>query len=427
MAVTVELSINGKTDQSGRYVTWAPAPCRLRVLDPDGATGQISANLSNRQTGSGGKLVFRAKLADAPADQLDLSLAANGAPALFFVAGRFRSPSLADGDASIEIRLGAGAPILTTFPMMVRIRKNAEKLTTAERNRFLHALARLNNQGQGVFRSFRATHMDDTSREAHGRDGFMPWHRAFLLDLERELQRLDPGVTLPYWRFDQPAPKLFSASFLGAADPASGSVRFLPSNPLRLWSTDGQLGFRRRPLFDPRTSAARNPTGPVTAEGVTVNSSAHYGSLRPIFEQQPHGRAHVSFQGLIQEIDTAAGDPLFYLLHCNVDRLWAKWQWFQKRFDMTSVKTYQFRGNASSPGATRIGHNLLDTMWPWNNVKGGLRPSTAPRTPFSDSPVTSAPGQKPDVRAMIDFQGHGDPGKQLGFDYDDVPYEPRTP
>ena len=91
-----------------------------------------------------------------------------------------------------------------------------------------------------------------------------------------------------------------------------------------------------------------------------------FASLPNPLERNPHGRAHVSFRGYIFDIDTAARDPLFYLLHCNVDRLWAKWQWLRRRFDKTSTGTFPFLGRAGQAGAARVGHNLLDTMWPWN-------------------------------------------------------------
>jgi len=41
-------------------------------------------------------------------------------------------------------------------------------------------------------------------------------------------------------------------------------------------------------------------------------------------EIDPHGYAHTSFGGWISSVPTAAKDPLFFMLHANVDRLWAK-------------------------------------------------------------------------------------------------------
>jgi hypothetical protein len=41
MALTIEVRVNGRTDIAGRYVTWAPSPCELRVTDAGGAATPI--------------------------------------------------------------------------------------------------------------------------------------------------------------------------------------------------------------------------------------------------------------------------------------------------------------------------------------------------------------------------------------------------
>jgi tyrosinase len=82
-----------------------------------------------------------------------------------------------------------------------------------------------------------------------------------------------------------------------------------------------------------------------------------------------------------------------------------------------------FSSTADSPGATRIGHNAGDTMWPWNNVRTFPRSSTAPRTPFPGSGLVAAPGPAPTVGALIDYQGAVNQADLLGYDYDDVPFE----
>ena len=113
---------------------------------------------------------------------------------------------------------------------MVRVRKDATTLTAAERDRFLSAFARFNDRGLGRFSDFRNVHTQAGSPEAHFRAGFLPWHRSFLLDLERELQDIDPTVAMPYWRFDRPARSLFRRDFMGVAS-ATGTVQFAPTNP----------------------------------------------------------------------------------------------------------------------------------------------------------------------------------------------------
>ena len=68
-------------------------------------------------------------------------------------------------------------------------------------------------------------------------------------------------------------------------------------------------------------------------------------------EGDPHGLAHTSFDGWLASAATAPRDPVFFLLHCNVDRLWARWQWLNDRFDGTRANTFFFRGSATSqPG-----------------------------------------------------------------------------
>jgi tyrosinase len=411
MAVALEFALHHTTEPFGRYVSWAPAPASLRVLDADGAEALIEVRLDS--PGTAGRVVFAAERDEEAGDQLSLELPVDGTPVDFWVLGRFQSPSRADGDARIAVRPATGNVPLLVVPLMVRVRQDAQQLTFAERNRFLSALARLN--ASGAYQTYRDMKRDATTDDAHGFDGFLLWHRAYLLDLERELQAIDPSVTIPYWRFDQPAPRVFSQAFLGRTETAAGAVRFNPANPLSLFGTDGQIGVVRRPAFDTQLEPAGNMLGPVVGEQLAVGFAQPYARLRPSLENNPYGRAYTSFDvGFIREIGTAVRDPLFFLLHANVDRLWAKWQWFNCHFDLASQDTYFLSAAADPPGATPIGHNALDTMWPWNEVRTFPPPSTA----------TSGP--TPTVGALIDYQGVVNAADQLGYDYDDVPFESRT-
>jgi tyrosinase len=371
----------------------------------------------NQNTASGGQVEFYAAIPGAGQTELPLTLPTDGAPVNIFIAGQFQRPSTEDGDAIVEVIDSATSQEIGSIPLMVRIRKDAVTLTTAERDRFRNAFAAFNNAGMGRFSDFRNVHSAAGDPEAHGRAGFLPWHRAFLLDLERELQQIDPSVALPYWRFDRPAPSLFSRNFMGVTVQSTGRVQFSAANPLQFWATDGVPGIVRRPLFSTQTQSAPG----VLTEIATLalgGSSDLYSRLRTM-EGNPHGTAHVSFTGSISQIPTAAKDPLFFLLHANVDRLWAKWQWIKNRFDVTSIST--FSSESSRP--PRVGHNLNDTMWPWNEITTPPRPPTAPGGTLAPSPLTDAPTLNPRVRDLIDYQGVLTPASRLGFDYDDVPFE----
>ena len=420
-----EITLSGSTSLADRYLGWAPVPAQIRLADPTGASGPVPVRLRNQNPTRGGQVVSYTAIPGTEQAELALTLPADGMPVEFHLAGQFQRPSTEDGDAAVEVIDATTSQVLGITPLMVRIRKSAVTLTTAERDRFLAAFATLNDRGMGRFSDFRNVHTNAGDPEAHGNAGFLPWHRAFLLDLERELQQIDPSVALPYWRFDRPAPSLFSRAFMGVADPTTARVQFSAANPLQFWATDGAPGVVRRPFFNTRTEAATGPGGAVFTEADTLTLGGpgdRYWPFRTM-EGNPHGTAHVSFAGFVSSIPTAAKDPLFFLLHANVDRLWAKWQWVKGRFDMTSSSTFSVQNPFGDPGTTRVGHNLNDTMWPWNQVTTPPRPPTAPGGTMAPSPLTSAPGLSPTVGAMIDHQGVRTPPSRLGFDYDDVPFQ----
>lgn len=402
----VELSINNTASPRGRYVTWTPSPCSIRVTPPFADPLPFPVTLRNKP-GAITRVQFRRTVGGAASTSLTLPLTPAAPAASFFISGIFPRASTADRDAVVQVM--RGATVLLEVPLMVRIRKNANRLTTAERDRFIAAFATLNNRGAGRFADFRNMHTAAGSPEAHGAPGFLPWHRAYLADLERELQAIDSSVALPYWRFDQAAPNLFIPEFMGTSN-ALGTVSFSPTNPLQFWVTDGVPGVNRRPLFNTATQAAF-----VINEAATFALGTTYAAFRGM-EGNPHGNAHTSFGGSIGSVPTAARDPLFFLLHTNVDRLWAKWQRLNNRFNPTVAATF------SPATGSRVGHNLNDTMWPWNGVVGAPRPPTAPGGTLASSPTTAAPGGSPRVRDCIDYQGRLANPARIGFDYDDVAF-----
>lgn len=418
-----EIAFSGSTNPAARYVGWAPVPAQIRLADTTGATDPVTVLLRNQNTAQGGQVEFFGAVTGTGQAELELPLPVTGEPVDIRIAGQFQRPSSADQDAAVEVIDADTSAVLGVTPLMVRIRKDATTLTTAERDRFLAALAAFNNRGMGRYSDFRNVHTQAGSPEAHGSTGFLPWHRAFLLDLERELQAIDPSVALPYWRFDRPAPSLFSPDFMGVPN-SVGTLQFSGVNPLQFWVTDGTPGIVRPTRFVTQTQPAN-----VISEASTLTLGGPDGLYEAFrtMEGSPHGSAHTSFGGSISSIPTAARDPLFFMLHANVDRLWAKWQWLKQRFDLTSTKTFSAPGKAGDPGARRIGHNLDDTMWPWNQVTTPPRPPTAPGGTLAPSPLTSAPGLSPTVGELIDYQGILTPPSRLGFDYDDVPFEIHAP
>jgi tyrosinase len=402
-------------DDRGRaYVTWRPVEVKLAVTPPQ-AGAAVAVRVSARSLGNGGKLLFADSLTHAGTPTFDVELPADGTPRVLWIGGAFPNASTRFGDVIVEVRARPGGALLTSHPTMVRVRKNANRLTFAERSRFLRALATLNGSGTGRFRDFRDMHMSGPpDLEAHGGPGFLPWHRIYLLDLERELQLIDAEVSLPYWRFDQAGPNVFTRQFMGVPN-AQNIVEFTPSNPLRAWIGATQPGVQRGRGIGPTTVPDVLSEADTLALGGETASTA---AFRPFADMQfdPHGAAHMSHRGgVITNPGTAPQDPLFFLLHCNVDRLWAKWQWGFRLHDPAAARSF-------AAGPARPGHRLNDRLWPWSGPLSAPRPTTAPGGGLAASAMTDAPGTSPRVRDAIDYFGLTT-AAHLGFAYDDVPFQ----
>ncbi|HEX2205148.1 MAG TPA: tyrosinase family protein [Longimicrobium sp.] len=431
----VEIEINNTAATVDDYVTWSPTQARARIANGNEVSGAYTVVLRNMDPGGpGGQLLFAASQNPWPAGTtatqpaLTLTLPQSGAWVPFVLAGEFGHPSTRDKDAVIEAKEDRpDGVVLGRKALMVRVRKNANTLTADERDRFLRAMATLNLQ-MNNYDDFRAIHAV-ASTQAHS-DGniphtahaFLPWHRALVLRIERELQAIDPSVALPYWRFDQGAINVFHADFMGITN-TGNQVTFAATNPLLAWTALGVAGVQRKPTFAP---GALPPL--VISQATTLALGGAYASFRAM-EGNPHGPAHTQAGGSgnwIAQVAPAVRDPLFFLLHANVDRLWATWQHLNGTYDPAQASSYTLLGNAPSGVCLALGQHALDTMWPWNGaVSPGdpCRPATAPGGAFpAAAPALLYPPAQPRPHDLVEFRQGGLGGAGGGFAYDDIPF-----
>lgn len=433
----VEIQLGG-AETIDDYVAWRPVRARVRFADPPGEGADVPVVVRNMSPVTGGSLVFGAvpTAGTTPppmASTLDLVLPRSGEWVDFFVAGDFAAPSRDDKDAVFEVVRVAGNQLLGREGIMVRVRKNANTLTADERDRYLYAVARV-NMSLGNYVVHQWIHAV-SSAQAHGGPAFLAWHRPFILRYERELQAVDPAAALPYWRFDEAAPAVFSPSFMGGP-PVGLNASFDPTNPLVAWTIEGLSGLPRNPTFDPTESPSdfgiRTETATLALGGV----GATYAAFRTL-EGNPHGSIHglSSGGGWIGSVPTAVRDPLFFMLHANVDRLWAKWQWLYGRDDPTDLASYEPQGAYAAPCppsmSPRLGHYVDDRMWPWDGTTGFVtagdpcteRPATAPGGPIPAAIGGWGPPAVPRPRDVIDYDRWTLLGSSgLGYGYDDVPF-----
>jgi tyrosinase len=122
-------------------------------------------------------------------------------------------------------------------------------------------------------------------------------------------------------------------------------------------------------------------------------------------------------------------DPLFFLLHANVDRAWAFWQKDKAKFDPDGVDatSYSPLGNypgPSTPNRRHYGNYVKDTVWPWNG-SGGNQGTADPLDdwPNYSYPMPPAfPSHGPANRVMnfIDYLDVSGKGTPHGYCYDHI-------
>lgn len=275
---------------------------------------------------------------------------------------------------------------------------------------------------------------DDEYGVAHKSPVFPPWHRKLLLMYENALRDVSgKDIVLPYWDWTDPesTDAVFSPDFMGSyGDPSCspGCPYAVVDGPFSKdnWRVELCTKMEGFQLKHPWTWLVRAvgryeglpypvalPMESEIAELMTVESydvapydktvdrslsfRNHLEGFHSDDRQYLHNIVHdwvagawmdggVAFVGTMEPLDISPSDPVFFLHHANVDRIWAQWQLFEPG-----------RMDAYEPvSGGRDGSNRDDEMFPFNL--------------FVDAPEVGAditPG------SMLDFEA-------LGFSYADL-------
>jgi len=147
---------------------------------------------------------------------------------------------------------------------------------------------------------------------------FLPWHRMHLMSFERLVRSITGAshFTMPYWNHTDPDRRALPPQFR------------LPEDPL--W----------KPLFRTDRNPGVNDGRPIDQVGeapLGLNAM-----MSPVYEDTldgdagfcanldnaPHSAVHVDVgtrEKGMGAVSWAANDPIFWLHHCNIDRIWASW------------------------------------------------------------------------------------------------------
>jgi Common central domain of tyrosinase/Polyphenol oxidase middle domain len=138
---------------------------------------------------------------------------------------------------------------------------------------------------------------------AHGTYFFWSWHRMYLYWFERIIRRMsrDKDWALPYWNWTSPSERQLPAMFRDVTS--------------ELYTGN-------------RNPAMNNGSGSLPATDVDYNAAFGFSDFTNAsisLQGTPHGAVHVEVGGWMSSVPTAAQDPIFYLHHSNIDRLWNLW------------------------------------------------------------------------------------------------------
>jgi len=163
---------------------------------------------------------------------------------------------------------------------------------------------------------------------------FTPWHRGYLLALEAQIRAAVVSLggpsdwALPYWNYFGPGdeftiPPAFTQQTLpdGSPNPLYVKARYGPNFDGNIYVTSEE------------NANCQTDTVYTDKYGGPQTTFWHGGGTSGDLEDNPHNGVHVDVggylnrrnYGIMSDPGTAALDAIFYLHHCNIDRMWAAW------------------------------------------------------------------------------------------------------
>ncbi len=170
----------------------------------------------------------------------------------------------------------------------------------------------------------------------HGDWYFLPWHRAYVVMYEKLVRSLtgNASFAMPYWDWtsDPYLPPLFTAPTTPDGQP----------NPLYVNDTVGGTVVTR--TWNPNVPIPARYVGPPVLQSILASSPYESfgtsrnpsqtdlnpswivagGGVQGILERTPHNNVHNLIGGWMPS-PASPRDPIFFMHHCNIDRIWAVW------------------------------------------------------------------------------------------------------
>lgn len=272
------------------------------------------------------------------------------------------------------------------------VRRNILTVTVEERHRLRAAIVALHQNHHypgsasdpqkwgGVSYWFSQDEIH-AATHVHGCPGFLPWHRELINRFEDLIRLVDPQLSLHYWNWTQDPAPLFTAEFMGSGPSGTSVQAGEPWLGAGFYDPDpAHLNVRSDDEFDPNydpNQLPRHITREVGMSGSSLVTATQDQDLLdnspdfPAFNQNMrslHDQSHGYIGGTIGDAHTSFRDPFVFLLHANVDRLWAMWQRQHGHVDPSNLPAV-YGSDAASTGSGDVtgfaNWGILSPLEPW--------------------------------------------------------------
>lgn len=185
----------------------------------------------------------------------------------------------------------------------------------------------------------------------HGNAFFLPWHRAYLHYFEEIIRDAagDPTFALPYWNWTT-HPTIPDAFWEGPLNDDTRQIR--PGQPIPPRYVGPNVISDILDITDFETFASAYVDGDCSPSSDGKEQRASCGTGR--LEGTPHNNVHVEVGGRRPPVGNMSTfvsprDPIFWLHHCNVDRLWATWNLRHANGTNADWSDFEFQDNFVNP------------------------------------------------------------------------------
>jgi hypothetical protein len=285
-----------------------------------------------------------------------------------------------------------GGPLTLLYGAEItKPRKNGATASTTEQNAYVQAVLHIGTNptyvfpmGSDFWHTQQTVHAQmGANSNIHSTLAFLPWHREFVNRYEVLLRQYDPTVKLLYW--DWTTDPKTSLAFMGSYSGSIGAPFNPTSGPtLAPPSVTRHTSSGARPAESDSAVLPRTPYGPFGSYSCTPPAGAPFA---PALEGCSHNYSHGYVGGTGGDMSypsISTQDPFFFLLHANVDRLWAQWQRNPSQLPrLDPAQTY-----GASLGSDM---NLSLTMSPWDGSPGSGSGSASSTQVQPWETTTSAP------------------------------------